>query len=121
MMTCKRSNGSERAAFANKEQALAFAADPVNVAYKGDIPNFCERCEHWHLSRPEWLALTPADAQFLEDCGIAAPRRLESRCVGCGCAMRAGIEFLILPNGDICCAGSCGRIRLYREEIGGTE
>jgi hypothetical protein len=53
---CRRSTGVERAWFASKKEAEAFAADPVNVHYHGDIPILCMKigCDGWHLSRPEW-------------------------------------------------------------------
>jgi hypothetical protein len=54
---CKRSNGSYRAFFETKEAAEAFAADPANTAYHGDLAHHCRLCGHWHLSRPEWLVL----------------------------------------------------------------
>jgi hypothetical protein len=52
------------------------------------------------------LVLTPRDAQFLEDTGVAAPARMDEyfRCVVCDHIMREDIEFLILQNGDIACA-----------------
>jgi hypothetical protein len=52
---CKRSNGTYRAHFRAQEEPEAFAADPVNVAYHGDLAHKCFRCGAWHLSRPEWL------------------------------------------------------------------
>jgi thiamine monophosphate synthase len=55
-MKCRRSNGSFRAWFPTKEAAEAFAADPRNVAYQGDIPVLCMKigCDGWHLSQPDW-------------------------------------------------------------------
>ena len=52
---CKRSNGTYRAHFRAQEDAEAFAADPMNVDYHGDLAHKCFRCGAWHLSRPEWL------------------------------------------------------------------
>jgi hypothetical protein len=52
---CRRASGAFRAFFATKEEAEAFRDEPRNVDYHGDIPNFCGRCDRWHLSRPEWL------------------------------------------------------------------
>jgi len=54
--TCLRRNGTERAWFLSREQALAFAADPANPAYRDDVPHLCRKCGLWHLSRPEWLS-----------------------------------------------------------------
>jgi hypothetical protein len=109
---CKQPNGTERAWFYAREQAVQFALDPANVNYRGDVAHKCAQCDLWHLSRPEWLEprFTPTDAQFLEDTGIAVPQRMPEyfRCVSCGCVMREDIEFLILRNVDIHCAGPCG-------------
>ena len=52
---CRRPSGSIRAFFSTKEEAEAFAADPENTDYHGDIANRCGRCGRWHLSRIEWL------------------------------------------------------------------
>jgi len=56
MNRCRRLDGTERALFAAKEDAEAFAADPKNVRYRGDIPVLCMRtgCDGWHLSQPDW-------------------------------------------------------------------
>jgi hypothetical protein len=35
---CRRSNGSLRAWFATKAEAIALAGNPMNTAYHGDIP-----------------------------------------------------------------------------------
>ncbi len=53
---CRRSNGTPRAWFATKEEALAFEADARNVAYHGDVPVLCMKrgCDGWHLSKPHW-------------------------------------------------------------------
>src|SRR5690349_19607236 len=63
---CKRSDGTERAWFVTKEQAEAYAADPANPTYHGDVAHVCPICDCYHLSRPEWLEskLTNADAQL---------------------------------------------------------
>ena len=54
---CVRSSGTSlRAWFRSREEAEAFAADPANPAYHGDVAHFCPVCEWFHLSRPEWLA-----------------------------------------------------------------
>jgi hypothetical protein len=55
MEPCRRSSGSYRAHFPNKEAAEAFAKDPANPAYYGDVAHLCHKCQRWHLSRPEWL------------------------------------------------------------------
>jgi hypothetical protein len=52
---CRRSSGAFRAFFPTKEEAEAFAADPANLNYHGDIAHLCYKCGRWHLSRPEWL------------------------------------------------------------------
>jgi hypothetical protein len=52
---CRRPSGSYRAYFATKEEAEAFAADPKNTDYHGDIAHRCGKCGRWHLSRVEWL------------------------------------------------------------------
>jgi hypothetical protein len=54
--SCKRPSGSSRAAFWNRESAIAFAQDPRNTAYHGDIAHLCMNCGLWHLSKLEWLA-----------------------------------------------------------------
>jgi len=43
-------------ASATREDAEAFAVDPDNPAYTGDIAHECRFYGWWHLSRPEWLA-----------------------------------------------------------------
>jgi hypothetical protein len=55
MEPCRRPSGSYRAYFATKEEAEAFAADPGNAGYQGDIAHYCEKCGRWHLSRVERL------------------------------------------------------------------
>ena len=50
-----RASGSFRAYFPSKEAAEAFAADPANTDYYGDIAHRCGKCGRWHLSRVEWL------------------------------------------------------------------
>jgi len=52
---CRRNNGTFRAHFPSKETAEAFANDPANTDYDGDVAHLCPRCFRWHLSRPEWL------------------------------------------------------------------
>ena len=54
MKRCRRSNGTERAWFATKEEAVAFSVSAVNAAYHGDIPVLCMKCDGWHLSQPHW-------------------------------------------------------------------
>jgi len=54
MERCRRVNGTERAWFATKEQAVAFSA--IHPAYHGDIPVLCLKigCDGFHLSQPDW-------------------------------------------------------------------
>jgi len=52
---CRRASGSFRAHFPSEEAAEAFAADPANTDYNGDIAHRCGKCGRWHLSRAEWL------------------------------------------------------------------
>jgi len=109
---CLRTTGTPRAWFSTREEAEAFALDPANIHYHGDVAHLCAFCDLWHLSKPEWLEpqLTPRDAQLLEDAGVTSPGRLDEyfRCVECGAVQRDGIEFLILQNGEIHCAENCG-------------
>jgi hypothetical protein len=51
---CRRSNGTLRAWFATSAEAIAFAANPANVGYQGDVPVRCAKCLGWHLSQPDW-------------------------------------------------------------------
>jgi hypothetical protein len=53
---CRRSNGTLRAWFATKAEAVAFAENPANTAYHGDIQVLCMKvgCNGWHLSQPWW-------------------------------------------------------------------
>jgi hypothetical protein len=53
---CRRSNGTLRAWFATGEEAVAFAENPMNTAYYGDVPVLCLKpgCGGWHLSQPHW-------------------------------------------------------------------
>jgi hypothetical protein len=108
---CKRSTGTERAWFRTREEAEAFADDPANPAYAGDIPALCAKCDLYHLNRPEWLqpVWTARDAQFLEDIGVSAPQRMDDhfRCTICGTVQRDGIEFLILEDGKMVCGTNC--------------
>ena len=53
MKHCLRSNGTERAWFPTKVEAVAFAETTPN--YFGDVPHLCLSCGFWHLARPEWL------------------------------------------------------------------
>jgi hypothetical protein len=52
---CRRPSGGLRAFFSTKEDAEAFAADPANIEYHGDIAHHCPKCLRWHLSHVEWL------------------------------------------------------------------
>jgi hypothetical protein len=76
---CKRSTGTDRAWFRTQEEAVAFANDPVNPAYHGDIAHYCAVCGFFHLSKPEWLV------KFV--------------CERCNEEIPAGAYFLILRNG----------------------
>lgn len=60
---CRRTSGSYRAYFNTQEEAQAFARDPMNIDYHGDIAHHCHKCLRWHLSRPEWLAVSFNNAQ----------------------------------------------------------
>lgn len=108
---CKRSNGTERAWFRTRKEAEVFAADPANPAYHGDIPALCVRCDLYHLNRPEWLEpmLTHRDAALLESMGIEAPAKapVDMECAQCHAPFRAGIDFLILPDGRMVCGTDC--------------
>ena len=108
---CRRSNGTERAWFLTREQAVAFAQDPANPAYHGDIAHLCSKCDMYHLSRPEWLEpqLTHADAQMLESMRVEVPARVpgDMKCAYCKVPFREGIDFYILRDGNIVCDESC--------------
>jgi|HubBroStandDraft_6_1064221.scaffolds.fasta_scaffold181161_2 hypothetical protein len=108
---CKRPSGTERAWFRTRAEAVAFAEDPKNPAYHGDIPALCARCDLYHLNRPEWLEpmLTHRDAALLESIGIEAPAKApgDLKCGQCGVAFRTGIDFLILPDGNMVCGTDC--------------
>jgi len=95
----------------SREDAQAFAADPVNPAYHGDIPAVCAHCDLYHLNRPEWLQplLTHRDAMLLESMGIEAPAKApgDMECAQCHVPFRAGIDFLILPDGKMVCGPDC--------------
>ena len=52
---CRRITGQFRAYFESRETAEAFASNPANTAYHGDIAHECHICGWFHLSRPEWL------------------------------------------------------------------
>ena len=60
MKPCKRSNGTLRAYFLSREDALNFARDPQNQPmYQPDeVPSLCQQCGFWHLNRLEWLGIT---------------------------------------------------------------
>jgi len=53
---CRRSNGTLRAWFETAEEAVAFAENPLNTAYHGDVAVQCLKpgCGGWHLSQPHW-------------------------------------------------------------------
>ena len=52
---CRRSSGSYRAHFPDRESAESYAKDPANPAYHGDVVTPLPQCQRWHLSKPEWL------------------------------------------------------------------
>jgi hypothetical protein len=96
---CKRSTGTERAWFRTRAEAEAFAQDPDNPAYHGDLPHFCANCDFYHLSKPEWLEprFSAEDLDFLSECGINNSARL--RCAVCRREFQENVEFLILRDG----------------------
>jgi hypothetical protein len=53
---CRRWNGTLRAWFATAAEAVAFAENPLNTAYHGDVAVQCSKpgCVGWHLSQPHW-------------------------------------------------------------------
>jgi hypothetical protein len=54
MNRCRRTDGSQRAWFATREEAVAFEADLKNWDYRGDVPVRCTKCLGWYLSQPSW-------------------------------------------------------------------
>jgi len=91
-----------------REDAEHFANDPANwPTYKGDIAHLCAKCDVYHLSKPEWLepGLTHQDAALLASMGVAIPEKMpgDLRCAQCHVLFRAGIDFLILPDGRMVC------------------
>jgi hypothetical protein len=56
MNRCRRPNGTLRAYFATAAEAVAFADNPANIAYQGDVAVLCLKpnCGGWHLSQPDW-------------------------------------------------------------------
>jgi hypothetical protein len=108
---CKRSAGTERAWFNSRAEAEAFAADPANPNYHGDVAHLCGWCDFYHLSRPEWLLpkLTHQDAAFLASMRVAVPEIVpgDPRCAQCDVLFRTGIDFLILPDGSTICSEHC--------------
>ena len=98
---CKRSNGTERAWFVTREQAEAFANDPVNTVYHGDLEHLCARCDLYHLSMPEWLepSFSTQDVNYLSGCGIKSSDNL--RCAACRKEFQGNVEFLILRDGTM--------------------
>jgi hypothetical protein len=53
---CRRASGTLRARFSTRAEAIAFAENPANPAYHGDIPVRCLKlgCGGYHLSQPHW-------------------------------------------------------------------
>lgn len=109
---CKRRSGTERAWFLTREEAVAFAKDPRNPAYRGDVPDFCSNCQGWHLS-PAPRGFTHRDFELLESMGIESPAKVpgETKCALCGVVFREGVDFLILPGGSTVCATDCDPAR----------
>lgn len=66
MNRCRRSNRTLRAWFGTRAEAVAFAKDPNNPAYHGDIPVRCLKpgCGGWHLSQPSWPDALAAKASM---------------------------------------------------------
>lgn len=96
---CKRSTGTERAWFRTREEAEAFANDPANPAYHGDVAHLCSKCCFYHLSKPEWLepSFSMQDVNFLSGCGI----KDNLRCAVCRREFQENVEFLILRDGTM--------------------
>ena len=96
---CKRSTGTERAWFRTREEAEAFANDPANPAYHGDVAHLCSKCCFYHLSKPEWLepSFSMQDVNFLSGCGI----KDNLRCAACRREFQENVEFLILRDGTM--------------------
>jgi hypothetical protein len=61
-MKCRRPDGSFRAWFVTRAEAVAFAADPTNFWYRDDVPVRCVNCFGWHLSQPSWRDAVAARA-----------------------------------------------------------
>jgi hypothetical protein len=87
MQRCKRQDGTERAWFASEAEAIAFSKNPQNPAYHGDVAHACEKCNGFHLSRPEWLraqktcpACSAQVAVLITDC--ATGKRFCHHCSG---------------------------------------
>ena len=53
---CRRPSGTFRAWFQTAQEAVAFAENPANQAYQGDVAVRCQKsgCGGWHLSQPHW-------------------------------------------------------------------
>lgn len=104
-MHCLRSTGKERAWFNSREEAKAFAANPANPGYHGDIANLCVKCDPYHLSKLSWLEpqFTQADYQMLQAARIQATP-LELWCTVCVSLQREGADFFILPSGALRCS-----------------
>ncbi len=109
---CKRRNGTLRAWFPTRKNAEAFAADPANPNYHGDLAHLCAKCNWYHLSRPEWLEpeLTHKDAALLGSMGIVVPEKMpgDLTCARCHVPFRVGIDFLILSDGRMVCEDCIG-------------
>ena len=99
---CKRSNGTYRAWFKSREEAEAFAKDPVNhPVYLNDVAHLCAKCGFYHLSKPKWLEprFNEQDREFLSKVGIDLN---DFSCVVCGGKQfEPGVWFLMLPDGTV--------------------
>jgi hypothetical protein len=98
---CKRSSGTERAWFRTREEAEAFANDPANTVYHGDLAHLCSKCGFYHLSKPGWLepSFSIQDLNFLSECGSKDSAIF--RCAACRKEFQENVEFLILRDGTI--------------------
>jgi hypothetical protein len=115
-MRCRRANGTERAWFATKEDAEAFAADPKNVRYRGDIPVLCTRigCDGWHLSQPHWADALAAAARM----GTLHGSRVRTRVGAAGGAIvTKHIGILIAKDGKSRLVRPANGIAFSHEEI----
>src|SRR5580704_2370149 len=90
---------SKRAWFVTREQAEAFASDPLNTVYHADLAHLCSKCGLYHLSKLEWLepSFSTQDVNFLSGCGI----KDNLRCADCRREFQENVEFLTLRDGTM--------------------